>query len=261
MVSQRLRINLSDIIVKITRMAASMNGTSAKLREGDHLKMIDLLYGLMLPSGNDAAFALAEALGCLLFYEINDTIKLDEVLITKNINVSNEFPDSNEPLRYFLHEMNKTAKELKLYNTTYANPHGLMNRFNKSTASDVAKLSCVTLQNSLFLQIVNTKFYECSIKNYRIASIRKESWFNTNKLLDSGFYGVKTGITDAAGPCLVTSLKIIKKNHKDVWVVCVILNCRTMDKRWGECEELLNWGIKEILWKNEDVGINLKKNN
>lgn len=201
----------------------------------------------MLPSGNDAAYALAENLGFLLFLEATNRVKLEEIISNKTISIGSEMSSISDSVRYFLNEMNKVAKDHRLYNTQFANPHGLMNRFNKSTASDVAKLSCISLKNSLFLQIVNTKTYECYIKNFRINNVRKEVWINTNKLLEKGFTGVKTGVTDAAGPCLTTSLKVNKKDKSDYWVVCVILNCRSMEKRWTECQDLLTWGIKELI--------------
>lgn len=250
--TKKLNLPLMELTVRVSKLAASMIGTSANLKEGDQLKLIDLLYGLMLPSGNDAAFILGEALGCLLYYDFNNRSRIYELIHGKMICVMSE--PVVEPLKYFLNEMNKTAKELKLYNTTFANPHGLMNRYNRSTASDVAKLSCFALKLPLFLQIVNTKHYECVIKNYKNNSSRKEVWFNTNKLLDKGFFGVKTGITDTAGPCLVTSLRS-HNLKKDIWAVCVILNCRTMEKRWTECEELLTWGLKEISLRNEESGM------
>lgn len=62
-------MNHLDLLVRISKGSASMNGTSAKLPEGAFIKLYDLIYATMLPSGNDAAFLLAEILGLLLFYE------------------------------------------------------------------------------------------------------------------------------------------------------------------------------------------------
>jgi len=247
--SNRFSLNLSEFTIKITRFSSTMIGTSADLLEGDQLRLIDLLHALMLPSGNDAAYAIAESFGCLLYYDINNKTRLSEISQNHLISVTNELINIVDPLRYFLNEMNRTAKELKLYNTSFANPHGLMNRNNKSTASDVAKLACIALKNAIFLQIVNKKLYECTIKNDKYLKNRKKTWFNTNKMLDKGYIGIKTGITDAAGPCLVTSLKL-NQNDKEIWAICVILGCRNMEKRWEECEELLKFGIKQIFMKN-----------
>ena len=223
-----------------------MVGTTASLLEGDELRLCDLLHALMLPSGNDAAYSIAESFGCLLYYETHNKLRLLDVSSKNFIYATNELLSVVNPLRCFLNEMNRVAKDLKLFNTNFANPHGLMNHYNRSTASDVAKLACLALRNEIFFQIVNKKQYDCMIKNYKFSTIRKKTWINTNKLLDKGFIGVKTGITDAAGPCLVTSLK----DDKGIWAICVILGCRSMEKRWEECEELLNWGIKEIFINN-----------
>ena len=58
-----------DLLIRVSKGSASLNGTTAKLPEGAFLKLFDLIYGTMLPSGNDAAYLLAEVLGLLLFYE------------------------------------------------------------------------------------------------------------------------------------------------------------------------------------------------
>jgi D-alanyl-D-alanine carboxypeptidase (penicillin-binding protein 5/6) len=85
----------------------SISGTTAGLKQGDELTVLDLLYGTMLPSGNDAALGVADAVGRFLGSETN-------------INAS-------QALRMFLLEMNKQAKELNLVCTNFANPHGLAN--------------------------------------------------------------------------------------------------------------------------------------
>lgn len=58
-----------EIAVRVSRIAASLNGTSAQLKQGKWIRLEDLLYGTMLPSGNDAAYLLSEVMGLLLFYE------------------------------------------------------------------------------------------------------------------------------------------------------------------------------------------------
>lgn len=248
MLCKKLGIPMGEFTIRVSKLAAGMTGTSAELNEGEHLKVLDLLYALMLPSGNDAAWALAESLGCLLYYEFNNRSRMYEIVSSRFLSVGNETA-VQEPVRHFINEMNRVAQELKLYNTSFANPHGLMNRFNKSTASDIAKLSCTAIKNPQFIQIVNARSHECVIKNSRLNTNRKEIWFNTNKLLEKGFLGVKTGVTDTAGPCLVASMRLGntgKDSKKEPWCLCVILGCRSMEKRWGECEDLLNWAMKEV---------------
>ncbi len=92
-----------------------------------------------------------------------------------------------------------------MYSTNYDSPHGLMNKWNYSTAHDIAKLAYKCMQDSEFREVVKTKTYEC----YGVmadGNKRRYQWDNTNKLLGvEGFNGVKTGVTDAAGPCLTAS--------------------------------------------------------
>lgn len=81
---------------------------------------------------------------------------------------------------------------------------------------------------------------------------RSLTWRNTNKLLKNGFYGLKTGITDTAGPCLAASIKInssnslnIKTEYDDDLLV-IILGCRTKDSRWRECIKLITWAVNKL---------------
>lgn len=67
-----------------------------------------------------------------------------------------------------------------------------MNPYNQSCSEDIAKLTKIALENEIFCQIVQTKVYDCKIKNKK-NEFRKVSWQNTNKLLEKGFHGVKTG--------------------------------------------------------------------
>lgn len=99
----------------------------------------DLLYGLMLPSGNDAAVCLAE-------------------------NIGKHFDHGKKtPLDNFVEEMNAWAKKLEMKNTIYQNPHGLSIRHNLSTASDQMKLIKLALQDSIFVRLIDKKMYPCSI--------------------------------------------------------------------------------------------------
>jgi D-alanyl-D-alanine carboxypeptidase (penicillin-binding protein 5/6) len=102
--------------------------------------------------------------------------------------------------------MNKVAIEYGLKNTKFSNPHGLANKLNKSTCNDIAILTCKGLKMPEFAKIVQTKCYTCYYKLKEPENKSSEEfvneWINTNKLLDKGFLGVKTGITNAAGACL-----------------------------------------------------------
>jgi len=199
-----------DTLVKVSSTAAGINGTSAKLQSGDCIKFIDLLFGLMLPSGNDAAWALAEFFGLLLN------------------------PKTLKPASCFIAEMNNLARELDLIYTTYNNPHGLTFKKNVSAAKDVCKLAGTAMQNQDFCRIVNTPKYSAEIKGTE--GVREQVWENTNKMLGRGFKGVKTGVTSRAGPCLCVASQ---RNSKDL--VITILGSRSMDARWAEVRKLADW--------------------
>lgn len=115
---------------------------------------------MMLPSGNDAASALAETFGQFMYQqskEYQDLVRSSQsnsiqILVAKALNI-------------FVQEMNNQAQVLKLSDTIYANPHGLENIVNQSTAFDQALLSYIICQNKLIQKIISSKFYVCSLHN------------------------------------------------------------------------------------------------
>lgn len=162
--------NLNDI-VEVSKKSAGTGGSRLGLKTGDKITVKDLLYGLMLCSGNDAAVALAEHVGG----SIEDFSKL----------------------------MNDKAAKLNLENTHFVTPHGLDNDEHYTTAYELALLSNYALKNKDFAQIVGTKNYTVTINNYT------KTLSNTNELLGTlnGIYGIKTGFTNGANRCLVTACK------------------------------------------------------
>ena len=162
--------NLNDV-VEISAKAAGTGGSRLKIKKGDKITVKDLLYGLMLRSGNDTAVALAEHVG--------GSIEGFAVL------------------------MNEKAKELGLENTHFVTPHGLDSDEHYTTAYELALLTDYALKNKTFADIVHTKTCNISINGI----LRTIS--NTNELLGNlnGVYGVKTGFTNGAGRCLVTAVK------------------------------------------------------
>ena len=162
--------NLNDTI-EISKKAASTGGSRLGLKTGDKITVCDLLYGLMLCSGNDAAVALAEHIG--------------------------------GSIEGFAELMNKKAIELNLNNTHFVTPHGLDEDEHYTTAYELALLSNYAMKNQKFAQIVNTKNYTVAINGY------SKNLHNTNELLGNldGVYGIKTGFTNGANRCLVTACK------------------------------------------------------
>lgn len=145
-------------------------GTNTYIEVGEELRVIDLLYGLILRSGNDAAMTLS----------------------------NNVFNTEDE----FIKKMNEKANSLGMINTTFSNPHGLDEETeNYSTAYDYAILSSYAYKNKIYKEIASTKKY--TIKSNKKTYI----WYNRNKLLTNYKYctGGKNGYTPSAGKTLVTT--------------------------------------------------------
>lgn len=144
-----------------------------------------------------------------------------------------------EPVAYFLAEMNKNCCLLNLRSSFFDNPHGLMNVNSRSTAFDISKLSAECMKSKQFVDVVSTKFYvvpkseDCE---------RAYKWENTNKLLEyPGVNGVKTGITNTAGPCLATSITLDQCE-----MIVVLLSSKNMDIRFTETIKLAKWANKRL---------------
>lgn len=157
-----------DETVTVSKRAAYAEGSSIYLKEGDKIKLKELVYGLMLRSGNDAAIAIAEYIG-----------------------------GSVEGFRYL---MNEKASWLGMTDSHFDNPHGLDSKHHYSTAYDMAILMRHAMNNDVFKKITGTETYQ--------ADSKKHTWRNKNKLLTSYYdycTGGKTGFTRIAGRTLVTT--------------------------------------------------------
>lgn len=181
---------LSDM-VKTSKRAVGKEGSSIYLQLDEEMTLLNMLYGLMLRSGNDAATAIAEHVG-----------------------------GSEEG---FVLLMNEKASFLGLNNTQFMNPHGLDEDGHYSSANDLAKLTAYALRNPVFAEIVSTK--EKQVQNPHAEW--QYSWKNKNKMLSmyEGADGVKTGYTKKSLRCLVSSatrngqqLAAVTINDGDDWL-------------------------------------------
>ncbi|EXX88256.1 peptidase M15, partial [Paenibacillus darwinianus] len=181
---------LSDA-VRTSRRASGKEGSSIYLKVGEEMSLQNMLYGLMLRSGNDAATAIAEHVG-----------------------------GSEEG---FVFLMNKKAEMLGLDHTRFMNPHGLDQPDHYSSANDLAKLTAYALRNGVFRDIVKTRVKTAPNPN----DAWDYKWTNKNKMLAmyDGADGVKTGYTKQAFRCLVSSatrngqqLAAVTLNDGDDWV-------------------------------------------
>ena len=175
--------------VTITEKSIGVEGSSIYLEKGEILSVKDLLYGLMLRSGNDCAETLA--------LHVSKSIENFAVL------------------------MNEKAKEIGCLNSNFVNPHGLHNDNHYTTAYDLALISCYAIKNPIFKEISSTKSIRIPFTTRNTVRLL----INKNKMLNSydGATGIKTGYTKKAGRCLVTSAE---KNG--VELVSVVLNCSPM---------------------------------
>ena len=189
-----------DEKVEVCRQAASIGGSRLGLKTGDMISYNDLLYGLMLCSGNDAAMQIA-------------------------ISVAGSIEE-------FSNLMNKKAKELGLTNTNFITPHGLDDENHYTTALELAIITDYALNIEKFLQVVSTKEYNVTINGY-LKTIN-----NTNELLGylEGVNGVKTGFTNNAGRCLVTS---VKRNEFNI--ITVVLGADTKKIRTQDSIKLIEY--------------------
>ena len=185
-----------------------------KTKNGEKIKIKDLLYGMMIVSGDDAASTLALTVG-----------------------------GSEE---HFVQMMNETAQRIGMTHSHFVNPHGTDTDGQHVTASDMAKLAVYAMQNETFRDIVGRASYDMPKTNKNPARTVK----NTNKLLlsdDSEYYkyatGIKTGSTPKAFRCLVSSAK-----KGDMELICLTYGDETQNgtNRWPIARDLFEFGFKNF---------------
>ena len=222
--------SLFDIVI-VDEIINTIEGSSLYLSIGDKITLIDLVYGLILRSGNDAAVLIAKYIGK---------------------DVSN-----------FVNIMNNKAKEIGMNNTLFSNPSGLdvFDKGNISSCYDMALLMDYCMENPLFEEIVNTKYYKSNIKGI---------WTNKNKLLHTYKYcvGGKTGYTKKARRTLITAGR---KNYDSL--IIVTFDCsndfsfhKQIYEKYFEANQyvvFLDKGINYIdeycIYSDKVIGLRIKK--
>ncbi|MDO8551240.1 MAG: D-alanyl-D-alanine carboxypeptidase family protein [bacterium] len=191
-------------------------GQDIKLFEGEQMTAENILYGLLVASANDAAETFAA-----------------------------NYPEGKES---FINKMNEKAFKLGLKNTHFTNPAGLDEQGEYTSAFDLAILAKQALYNPYFARIVSTQAIDLTSVDGK--SVHKIS--NINQLLGKveGVNGVKTGWTDNAGECLVTSID--RDGRK---IIIVVLGSKD---RFGETEKLINWVYSNFKWSEPQLPENLK---
>ncbi len=193
-----------DELVTVSRRAAYVGGSSMYLQPGQQYTLEELLLGMMLQSGNDAATAIAEHIG--------------------------------GSVDAFVALMNRKAVEVGAVNTHFANPHGLDNERHYSTAYDLAVITRYAMRNPKFAEIV-------ALREQKVApegAGEEQTLRNINRLL--WYYqfadGVKTGLTDAAGRCVVASA-----TRDSQPLIAVVMRSGDL---WNDAIRLLDWGYQNF---------------
>lgn len=195
-----------DQILTVKRLAPVEAEADMGLSIGDQVSLRGLLYGLLIPSGNDAAYTIAD-----------------------------NYPGGIEN---FIYAMNKKAKELHMGNTHFENPSGFDSPKHYTTTKDLSFLAAQALKDNLINKIIAT--YGITLgdatgkKTYHLK--------NVNKFLGYlyGADGVKTGFTDLAGECLVSSVS--RNGHR---VISVVLKSQD---RFGDSSRLIEWVFRNYNW-------------
>lgn len=205
-----------DEKITVSNAAATVGNSTAGLLEGDELTVEQALRGLMIPSGNDAAIALAEHVGK----------KID--------------PKTKDAVATFVKAMNERAKKLGCTGTVFENPHGL--DFDEwagdmhSTAHDVALMMQEAMKNDTFRKIVASDDSWIEVTGAD-GSDHSHSMDTHNVLLgQDGNIGGKTGTTDDAGYCFTSAYD---RDGDEVYTV--VLNSATNDQRFADTATLANW--------------------
>ena len=200
--------------VIVSEKAASIRGSEIGLKKGEEITLKELLYGLMLRSGNDAAIAIAEGVSG----------SVDE----------------------FLKLMNEYALELGLLNSNFESPHGLDSSNHYSTAYDLALITAKAKEIKLFNDIVSSKDIDAKDFNFTRGyhNINKILWLLPNST------GVKTGYTGKAGKCLVTSVKI---QNRDVIIVTLNCTPRWKETEKISQYVEKNYEYKKLISKDDTL--------
>lgn len=205
--------------IEVCKEAGAINGSRLGLKKGDKVTINDLLYGLMLCSGNDAAIQIAVSIG--------------------------------GSVEGFANLMNEKAEELGLRNSNFVTPHGLDMPEHYTTAYELALIADYALDTEKISEVVKTKTYTVSING------NSKTISNTNELLGylNGVNGVKTGFTNGAGRCLVTS---VSRNGFNI--ITVVLGADTKKIRTRDSISLIEYTYSNYEIVNLEEIINKKFN-
>lgn len=211
-------IDLDTLFTVGNEITFAEEGSSlAYLIKGDELPLKDLLYGLMLPSGNDCAYTIA-------------------VNVARRVS-GNMLLTDTEAVSYFVDLMNKKAQEIGMYDSHFLVPDGYHKKEHYVTAQDMMKLLIYAENNDVLKKVVSTASYTVTSSNDN-----EYTWINTNKLIDTdtsyyyeGVTGFKTGFHDDAGNCLIITANIGGRE-----IYAVMMKSKTDTTRYQDATLLLD---------------------
>ena len=216
-----------DEMITFSKRADDTIGSTAGVRAGERISVGELLFGLLLPSGNDASVALAEHFG-------------------ERLATSSNAP-GDDPYDQFINAMNRTAKELGMNHSGFENPNGLTAPKHKTSPRDLLMLSSLAMRQPLFRKIVGTVQHGCTVEGPD-GKRRNIVWRNSNRLLRTeGYSGIKTGTTTPAGSCLVSHGTRDKKS-----MIVVVLGSSSTDARYADTRNLFRWAWQQLAKKTTE---------
>ena len=215
--------------ITFSKFADDTVGSTSGIKAGESLTVGECLYGLLLPSGNDAGNALAE--------HFNSRFE-PAAAGPSSLGASGETSTRSN----FIAEMNRRAKTLGMSKTTYRSPYGDGGTAadRTTTPRDLLRLAWTAMQDERFRKYVATQSHVTTLED-AAGQKRQVTWTNTNQLLDiDGFDGVKTGTNEGAGACLVSS------GHRgDDHLLVVVLGATSPEGRYVDTKNLFRWAWRE----------------
>lgn len=209
-------ITAGDVLNKV-----AAGSSVAEIKRGDSLTVEQLIAGMLLPSGNDAAYILAAEAGKAMYGE-----KANQA-------------STEDAVKRFVQEMNEQAKVLGMNGTNFANPDGIHSDNHYSTYADLAVLGSLVLADPIIMKYAATSSMDVTLQSGSV------NWHNTNAIIDptSEYYcslctGLKTGQTPKAGSCLLSAFE-----YRGQTLIIGVFGCKEVDDRFPDTLQLFNNAI------------------
>ena len=193
----------------------------AEIKKGDVLTVDQLIAGMLLPSGNDAAYILAAEAGRAMYGNKGKSVSTDDAV------------------KRFVKEMNAQAKLLGMTGTNFANPDGIHSDSHYSTYADLAVLGTLVLSDPIIMKYAAVSSMDVNLNSGSV------KWHNTNAIIDpeSEYYcslctGLKTGQTPMAGSCLLSAFQ-----YMDRTLIVGVFGCKNVDDRFPDTLQLFNRAV------------------